>query len=140
MADQRTFSGIRVLDMTRVLAGPFCAYQLGLLGAEVIKIEKPGKGETIRWRTEADPSFGNAGMSLGFMTQSANKRFVTLDIDKPEGREVFLKLPLAPFRFAHDGPRADTPPRAVGADTDAVLRELGYSPGEIDGLRARGVV
>ncbi len=92
MADQRPFAGIKVLDLTRVLAGPFCAYQLGLLGADVIKIEKPGRGESIRWRKEADPSFGESGMSLGFMTQSANKRFVTLDIDKPEGREIFLRL------------------------------------------------
>src|SRR5574340_281045 len=92
MTDQRPFAGIRVLDLTRVLAGPFCAYQLGLLGAEVIKIERPGRGETVRWRTEADPSFGEQGMSLGFMTQSANKRFLALDIDKPEGREIFLRL------------------------------------------------
>lgn len=54
------------------------------------------------------------------------------------GREV--KLPLAPFRFAHDGPRADTPPRPIGADTDAVLRELGYSVAETERLRASGVV
>lgn len=92
MADQRPFAGIKVLDLTRVLAGPFCAYQLALLGAEVIKIERPGRGETVRWRAEADPSFGRQGMSLGFMTQSANKRFLTLDIDQPEGREIFLKL------------------------------------------------
>lgn len=90
--DQRPFAGIRVLDLTRVLAGPFCAYQLALLGADVIKIEKPGRGESIRWRKEVDPSFGESGMSLGFMTQSSNKRCVTLDIDKPEGRDVFLRL------------------------------------------------
>lgn len=86
------FEGIRVLDLTRVLAGPFCAYQMALLGADVIKIEPPGRGETVRWRHEADPSFGERGMSLGFMTQSANKRFVSLDLDQPEGRDVFLKL------------------------------------------------
>ncbi|MDH5537601.1 MAG: CoA transferase [Betaproteobacteria bacterium] len=86
------FEGVRVLDLTRVLAGPFCAYQMALLGAEVIKIEQPGRGESVRWRHEADPSFGERGMSLGFMTQSANKRFVTLDLDQPEGREIFLKL------------------------------------------------
>jgi len=90
--DQRAFAGIKVLDLTRVLAGPFCAYQLALLGAEVIKIEPPGKGETVRWRTEADPSFGQQGLSLGFMTQSSNKRFLSLDLNKPEGRDIFLKL------------------------------------------------
>ncbi|MBX9812940.1 MAG: CoA transferase [Burkholderiales bacterium] len=90
--ETQPFAGVKVLDLTRVLAGPFCAYQLGLLGATVIKIERPGRGETVRWRTEADPSFGKQGMSLGFMTQSANKRFLALDIDKSEGREIFLKL------------------------------------------------
>lgn len=90
--DQRAFAGIKVLDLTRVLAGPFCAYQLALLGAEVIKIEPPGRGETVRWRNEADPSFGQQGLSLGFMTQSSNKRFLSLDLNKPEGRDIFLKL------------------------------------------------
>jgi len=92
MSDQRAFAGVKVLDLTRVLAGPFCAYQLALLGAEVIKIEPPGRGETVRWRTEADPTFGQQGMSLGFMTQSSNKRFLSLDLNKPEGRDIFLKL------------------------------------------------
>lgn len=92
VSDQRAFAGIKVLDLTRVLAGPFCAYQLALLGAEVIKIEPPGKGETVRWRTESDPSFGQQGLSLGFMTQSSNKRFLSLDLNKPEGRDIFLKL------------------------------------------------
>ena len=91
--DQRAFAGVKVLDLTRVLAGPFCAYQLALLGAEVIKIEPPGKGETVRWRSEAaDPSYGQQGLSLGFMTQSSNKRFLSLDLNSPEGRDVFLKL------------------------------------------------
>lgn len=86
------FKGIRILDLTTVLAGPFCGYQLALLGAEVIKIERPGKGETIRSRPNGSKELGEQGMSLAFMTQSANKRFITLDIDKPEGRQVFLKL------------------------------------------------
>jgi len=88
----RPYEGLRVLDITRVLAGPYASYQLALLGADVIKIEPPGKGESTRWRTEADPSLGNAGMSLSFLTQSANKRFMTLDLDTAGGREVFLKL------------------------------------------------
>lgn len=86
------FNGIRILDLTTVLAGPFCGYQLALLGAEVIKIETPGKGETLRGRLDGDQALGDQGMSLAFMTQSANKRFITLNLDKPEGREVFLKL------------------------------------------------
>jgi crotonobetainyl-CoA:carnitine CoA-transferase CaiB-like acyl-CoA transferase len=51
-----------------------------------------------------------------------------------------LQVPLAPFRFAHDGPRADTPPRTIGADTDAVLREVGYDDAAIARLRAAGAV
>jgi CoA:oxalate CoA-transferase len=92
MPDRRPFTGVKVLDLTRVLAGPFCAYQLGLMGADVIKIEKPGRGETVRWRADNDPEYGKRGMSLGFLTQSANKRFITIDLDTPEGREIFLKL------------------------------------------------
>ncbi len=92
MQDRRPFVGIKVLDLTRVLAGPFCAYQLGLMGADVIKIEKPGRGETVRWRVDYDPSYGKRGMSLGFLTQASNKRFITLDLDTAEGREIFLKL------------------------------------------------
>lgn len=88
----RPFEGIRVLDLTRVLAGPFASYQLALLGADVIKLEPPGRGETTRWRTESDASLGNAGMSLSFLTQSSNKRFMTVDLDTQGGREVFLKL------------------------------------------------
>lgn len=91
-ADRRPFVGIKVLDLTRVLAGPFCSYQLGLMGAEVIKVEKPGRGETVRWRADNDPEYGRRGMSLGFLTQSSNKRFVTIDLDSPDGRDIYLAL------------------------------------------------
>lgn len=89
--DRRAFAGVRVLDLTRVLAGPFCAYQLALLGADVIKIEPPGRGETLRWRDQ-EAAFGRQGLSLAFTTQSANKRCLTLDLDQPEGRDIFLRL------------------------------------------------
>jgi CoA:oxalate CoA-transferase len=88
----QAFEGIRVLDLTRVLAGPYASYQLGLLGADVIKIEAVGKGESTRWRSEGDAELGNAGMSPSFITQGSNKRSLTLDIDSAEGQAIFLKL------------------------------------------------
>jgi CoA:oxalate CoA-transferase len=86
------FTGLRVLDLTRVLAGPYCGYQMALLGADVIKVEPPGKGETLRWRPTGDLELSRQGKSLSFFTQSSNKRFMTLDIDSDAGQEVFLRL------------------------------------------------
>lgn len=88
----RPFTGLRVLDLTRVLAGPYCGYQMALLGADVIKIEPPGNGETLRWRPTGDLELSRQGKSLSFFTQSSNKRFMTLDIDSAAGQEVFLRL------------------------------------------------
>ena len=88
----QAFSGIRVLDVTRVLAGPYASYQLALLGAEVIKIEPVKKGESTRWRSEGDAKLGDIGMSPSFLTQGANKSSLTLNLDSKEGQEIFLKL------------------------------------------------
>ena len=88
----QAFDGIRVLDVTRVLAGPYASYQLALLGADVIKIEPVSKGESTRWRSEGDAKLGNVGMSPSFLTQGGNKRSLTLNLDSQEGQEIFLKL------------------------------------------------
>jgi crotonobetainyl-CoA:carnitine CoA-transferase CaiB-like acyl-CoA transferase len=88
----QAFDGIRVLDVTRVLAGPYASYQLGLLGADVIKIEPVGKGESTRWRSEGDAKLGDAGMSPSFLTQGANKRSLPINLDTKEGQEIFLRL------------------------------------------------
>lgn len=88
----QAFSGIRVLDITRVLAGPYASYQLALLGAEVIKIEPVKKGESTRWRSEGDAKLGDIGMSPSFLTQGANKQSLTLNLDSKAGQEIFLKL------------------------------------------------
>jgi len=88
----QAFSGIRVLDITRVLAGPYASYQLSLLGAEVIKIEPVNKGESTRWRSEGDAKLGDIGMSPSFLTQGANKQSLTLNLDSKEGQAIFLKL------------------------------------------------
>ncbi len=81
-------TGIRVLDLTRMLAGPYCTLLLADMGAEVIKIERPGKGDEIR---RMGPPFIE-GESAYFISINRNKRSMTLDLKSPEGRELFLKL------------------------------------------------
>ncbi|RAZ92093.1 CoA transferase [Mesorhizobium hawassense] len=84
-------SGIRVLDLTNVLAGPYCAYQLALLGADVIKVEAPPGGDLAR-QLGASPELNQAGMGASFLAQNAGKRSVVLDLKKPQDRERFLDL------------------------------------------------
>jgi CoA:oxalate CoA-transferase len=83
--------GIRVLDLTNVLAGPFGAYQLALLGAEVIKVEAPGSGDLAR-QLGADPALNRALMGASFLAQNAGKRSVTIDLKSTAGKEVFRRL------------------------------------------------
>jgi len=87
----RPFEGIRILDITHVLAGPFAAYQLALLGADVIKIEPPGDPDQSR---DSGPDLaGNAAlMGSYFVTQGSNKRSITLDLKTPGGQAVLRKL------------------------------------------------
>lgn len=84
-------SGIRVLDLTNVLAGPYCAYQLALLGADVIKVEVPQGGDLAR-QLGGSPQLNSAGMGASFLAQNAGKRSVVLDLKKPADRERFLDL------------------------------------------------
>lgn len=88
---QRPFEGIKVLDATHVLAGPFAAYQLALLGAEVIKIEHPDEVDQARFMG-ADTDLNDGLMGTNFLTQNSNKRSVTLDLKSESGREIFKKL------------------------------------------------
>ncbi|MBT4701130.1 MAG: CoA transferase, partial [Rhodospirillaceae bacterium] len=83
--------GIRVLDLTNVLAGPFCCYQLALQGADVIKVERPGTGDLAR-QLGADTALNQKFMGTSFMAQNAGKRSITLDLQKPEGKAVFKSL------------------------------------------------
>jgi crotonobetainyl-CoA:carnitine CoA-transferase CaiB-like acyl-CoA transferase len=79
---------IRVLDASRVLAGPFCGQILGDLGAEVLKIERPGSGDETRgW----GPPFAGA-FSAYFLSCNRNKRGLTLDLAHPEGQRLFHEL------------------------------------------------
>lgn len=85
------FSGIRVIDLTHVLAGPFCTYQLALLGADVIKVERPGSPDCTRGRGP-DDNLNAAGMGLTYQVQGANKRACAIDLSDQAGREIFLRL------------------------------------------------
>ena len=84
-------SGIRVLDLTNVLAGPYCCYQLALMGAEVIKVERPGSGDLARV-LGADPDRNKAGMGISFLAQNAGKKSITLDMKAQRGKELLKKL------------------------------------------------
>ena len=79
--------GIRVLDLTRVLAGPFCTMILADLGAEVIKVEKPGIGDDSRTFT---PFINN--QSAYFINVNRGKKSIVINLKSPKGRELFLKL------------------------------------------------
>ncbi len=84
-------AGIRVLDLTNVLAGPFCCYQLALMGAEVIKVERPGSGDLARV-LGADPARNAAGMGISFLAQNAGKKSVTLDMKSERGKTLLKEL------------------------------------------------
>ena len=85
------FEGIRVLDMTHVLAGPFSTYQLAVLGADVIKIEAVGDPDMNRGVGAVD-ALSDAGMGSHFQSQAANKRAMTLNLKSSKGREIFRAL------------------------------------------------
>jgi crotonobetainyl-CoA:carnitine CoA-transferase CaiB-like acyl-CoA transferase len=86
----RPFSGVRILDFTRVLAGPYASYQLALLGAEVIKIERRG-GEDMR-RTPLSREWTDRNMAPPFIAVNGNKRSLTLDLQQPAARDIVLRL------------------------------------------------
>lgn len=90
MTDARPLTGLRVVEMGALIAGPFCAKLLGEFGAEVIKIEPPGQGDPLRkWR------YLKNGTSLWWHVQSRNKRSVTLDLRKREGQRIARQLALS---------------------------------------------
>ncbi|NNE81145.1 MAG: CoA transferase [Silicimonas sp.] len=83
--------GIRVLDLTNVLAGPFCCHHLAHLGAEVIKVEAVGRGDLAR-QLGADPDLSERHMGVSFLAQNAGKKSVTLNLKHPKGKALFLRL------------------------------------------------
>jgi CoA:oxalate CoA-transferase len=87
----RILDGVRVIDMTNVLAGPFAAELLALLGAEVIKVENPDGGDLAR-KLGCVPALNQQLMGTSFLAQNANKKSLTLNLKVPEAREIFLRL------------------------------------------------
>lgn len=84
-------AGIRVLDLTNVLAGPYCCYQLAQLGADVIKVEQPGSGDLAR-QLGADSALNKALMGTSFLAQNAGKRSMTVNLKSTQGKDLFRKL------------------------------------------------
>ncbi len=84
---RQVLAGVRVLELGQLIAGPFAGKMLGDFGAEVIKIEPPGKGDPLRaWRMLKD------GTSVWWQVQSRNKKSVTLDLRQPDGQQVLREL------------------------------------------------
>ncbi|MGW9349042.1 CaiB/BaiF CoA transferase family protein [Nocardiopsis flavescens] len=84
-------AGVRVLDMTNVLAGPYAGYQLALMGADVVKIEVPGSGDLAR-RLGASAELNEQRMGASFLAQNGGKRSLTLDLKSDSGRRVMRSL------------------------------------------------
>src|SRR5439155_13137980 len=84
----RPLAGIRVLDLTNVLAGPYCSYQLMLLGADVVKVEVPGQGDLAR-HLGPDPELNDAGLGASFLAQNAGKKSIELNLKDAEDRATF---------------------------------------------------
>ena len=84
-------AGCRVLDLSNVLAGPFCGYHLARLGAEVIKVENPDGGDLAR-RLGADSKMAERQMGLSFVAVNAGKKSIAIDLKAEKGKAAFLRL------------------------------------------------
>ena len=91
----RPLDGIRVLDISRALAGPFCTMMLGDLGADVIKVERPGRGDESRsWGPPfvGTPNDSYPGESTYYLAANRSKRSLTVNLKSPEGQEIIKRL------------------------------------------------
>ena len=86
----RPFEGVKILDFTQVLAGPYASYQLALLGADVIKVERR-EGEDMR-RTPLSREWAERDLAPAFQAVNGNKKSLTLDLSKPEAIVIVKKL------------------------------------------------
>lgn len=87
----KPLAGVRVLDLSNIIAGPLCTYQLVQLGADVIKVERPGTGDLSR-KMGADPAMGRRNMGASFLSSNAGKRSITLNLQQARGRELFRAM------------------------------------------------
>jgi formyl-CoA transferase len=87
----KALHGVRVLDLTNVLSGPFATLHLALLGAEVVKIENPRDGDLAR-KLGCVPKYNQMLMGTSFLAQNANKKSLTLNLKTPDGKAIFKKL------------------------------------------------
>ena len=91
MKQTRPLDGIRVLDLTHVLAGPFATGQLAMMGADVIRVERPAGDDFVRAHGGTD-AMKAAGLGASFLSQNAGKRSVVIDLKSKKGRQVFFDL------------------------------------------------
>ena len=89
--DEGPLKGVRVLDLTNVLAGPFCCHQLVHMGAEVIKVEAKGRGDLAR-QLGADPELNRKLMGVSFLAQNAGKKSVTVNLKHGKGKDLLKRL------------------------------------------------
>jgi crotonobetainyl-CoA:carnitine CoA-transferase CaiB-like acyl-CoA transferase len=85
----RPLDNITVLDLSHAVAGPHCTYHLGLMGADIIKVERPVLGDDLRHYTE---HAGLKTLSAPFIAYNTGKRSITLDLTKPAAREILARL------------------------------------------------
>lgn len=89
MGTELPLSGVRVIDIGTLIAGPFAATMLGDFGAEIIKVEQPGRGDALRGSPETD---GQAARSGNWLVEGRNKKSITLDLRQPAGQSVLREL------------------------------------------------
>lgn len=87
----KPLKGFRILDLTNVLAGPFCCHQLAHLGAEVIKVEMPGRGDLAR-QLGAEAALSREGMGISFLAQNAGKKSLTINLKEERGKVLLRRL------------------------------------------------
>jgi formyl-CoA transferase len=87
----KPLQGVKILDLSNIIAGPLCTYQLSQLGADVIKVERPGTGDLAR-KMGLDVERGRKQMGVSFLAMNAGKKSITLNLQQARGQEIFKRL------------------------------------------------